>query len=92
MKNQNFQDARLWLINRRGRVPLGAVTGKADASFTTPVASPADVWSVEIDLIGGEWCETEPLPVDPGDVLDLLVVVDVSKMPGCYPAGVKPEV
>jgi beta-lactamase regulating signal transducer with metallopeptidase domain len=91
VKNQNFHDATLWLVSRRGRVHLGAVTGKAGASFTTPVTIPADVWRVEIDLIGGEWCQTEPLSVDAGDVLDLLVAVDVSNMPGCYPAGLRPE-
>jgi beta-lactamase regulating signal transducer with metallopeptidase domain len=91
VENRNFHDATLWLLSRRGRVHLGAVTGKAGASFTAPVTIPADVWRVEIDLIGGEWCRTDPLSVDPGDVLDLLVAVDVSNMPGCYPAGERPE-
>jgi hypothetical protein len=91
VKNQNFQDATLWLVSRGGRVRLGAVTGKADASFTTPVTGPGDVWRVQIDLVGGEWCETRPLAVDPGDELDLLVSVDVSNLPECYPAGVRPE-
>jgi beta-lactamase regulating signal transducer with metallopeptidase domain len=91
VKNQNFHDATLWLVSRLGRVQLGPVTGKAAVSFTTPLTSPVDVWSVEIDLVGGEWCETEPLSVEPGDVLDLLVLVDVSSTPGCYPAGFKPE-
>ena len=90
VKNQNFHDATLWLFSQRGRIHLGAVTGKEDASFTATVTSPADVWHIEIDLTGGEWCQTEPLAVDPGDVLDLLVAVDVSNRPGCYPAGLRP--
>jgi hypothetical protein len=90
VKNNNFHDATLWLVSRGGRVHLGTVTGKTEASFTTPVTSPADVWRVEIDLVGGEWCQTRALTVDPGDVLDLLVAVDVTNMPECYPAGRRP--
>jgi hypothetical protein len=90
VKNNNFSDATLWLVTRGNRVQLGTVTGKMERSFTARVSTPADVWYVEIDLIGGDWCRTEELDVDPGDVLDLFVAVDVSNMPGCYPAGRRP--
>lgn len=90
VKNNNFQDATLWLVTRGNRVHLGTVTGKLEKSFITPVTTPADVWHVEIDLVGGEWCQTEPLDVDPGAVLDLLIAVDLRNQPGCYGPGRRP--
>ena len=91
VRNNNFSDATLTLVSRGNRRRLGTVTGKHEARFTTPAPAPADVWHVEIDLVGGMWCETEPIDVDAGDVLDLLVAVDVSNQPGCYPAGRRPS-
>lgn len=91
VKNNNYNDASLWLITRDRRVRLGSVVGMREAAFTTPVTSPADSWLIEIDLVGGEWCQTDPLDVDAGDVLDLLIASDLSNMPGCYPAGFRPR-
>jgi hypothetical protein len=87
--NLNFNDATLWAVTRSERIRLGSVTGKTDRSFTV-AARGADVWHVEIDLVGGEWCRTRDLAVDPGDVLDLQIALDVSRMPGCYPPGERP--
>ena len=90
VRNNNFQDATLALITRGRRIHLGTVTGKMEQRFMTPVPSPADVWYVEIDLVGGIWCRTDELDVDPGDVLDLMIAVDTSNQPGCYPPGQRP--
>jgi hypothetical protein len=90
VKNNNYNDASLWLLTRDRRVRLGSVPGTREVSFSTPVTVPADSWLIEIDMVGGEWCQTEPLDVDPGDVLDLLIASDLSNMPGCYPAGRRP--
>jgi hypothetical protein len=90
VRNNNFQDATLSLVTRGRRVFLGTVTGKMETRLTAPVPAPADVWHVEIDLVGGIWCRTDEIDVDPGDVLDLLIQVDTSNQPGCYPPGARP--
>lgn len=89
--NNNFNDATLWAVTRSERISLGNVTGKTQGSFTVAATSAADRWHIEIDIVGGEWCRTEDLSVDPGDVLDLQIAVDVSQMRGCYPPGQRPR-
>lgn len=89
--NNNFNDATLWVVTRSARIPVGNVTGKTDASFTLAPTSATDEWHVEIDLVGGEWCRTEDLSVDPGDILELQIALDASRTPGCYPPGQRPR-
>jgi hypothetical protein len=91
VKNNNYNDASLWLITRDRRFRLGSVPGTREMAFTAPMTSPADSWHIEIDMVGGEWCQTDPLDVDPGDVLDLIIASSLANMPGCYTAGLRPR-
>lgn len=80
--NLNFQEARLWAVSSSGRQRIGVVGGKADAvyriswDFSQPL-------QVEIDLLAGPSCTTEPLVVDPGDELQLQIEMDLSRMARC---------
>jgi hypothetical protein len=82
VRNLNFSEARLWAISRSGRERLGVIGGKADGvyrigwNFSQPL-------QVEIDLLAGPRCTTEPLEVDPGDEIDLQIELDLSRMMGC---------
>lgn len=81
--NLNFNEARLWAVSRGGRERLGVVGGKGDAVYriSWPVSEPMQI---EIDLLAGPSCVTEPLEVDPGDDLELQIAVDLSQQPNCY--------
>lgn len=80
--NRNFSDATLWAISTGGRQRLGIVTGKTDATFTLDwdFSQPLQI---EIDLLAGERCVTAPLQVDPGDVLELQIDVELRRSAFC---------
>lgn len=80
--NRNFSDATLWAISPGGRQRLGIVTGKTDATFTLDwdFSQPLQI---EIDLLAGERCVTAPLQVDPGDVLELQIEVELRRTAFC---------
>lgn len=80
--NRNFSDATLWAISRSGRQRLGIVTGKTDASFTLDWDFPQPL-QIEIHLLAGERCVTAPLQVDPGDVLELQIEVELRRSAFC---------
>lgn len=82
VRNLNFSEARLWAVSRGGRQRLGVIDGKGDAVYriTWAVAEPMQI---EIDLLAGPRCLTEPMTVDPGDDLELQIQMDLSRQPGC---------
>jgi hypothetical protein len=80
--NRNFNDASVWAVYRAERVRVGTVTGKSDGTFPLPWTGPEPV-HMEIDLVGGERCVTEPLMVDEGDVLYLEIQPELSTMTEC---------
>lgn len=81
--NFNFNDATVWTVVRDvRRERLGMVTGKSDATFTVPWTL-SDALRLEFDLIGGVRCITDPLSVDPGEIIELQISVDPSQDPWC---------
>ena len=81
--NLNFNDANVWTVVRDARRErLGMVTGKSEATFTIPWTF-TDALRLEFDLVGGVRCVTEPLSVDPGEVLEMQISVDPSQDPMC---------
>ncbi len=81
--NFNFNDANVWtMVRDTRRERLGMVTGKSEATFTVPWTF-TDALRLEFDLIGGVRCVTEPLSVDPGEILELQISVDPSQDPMC---------
>ena len=75
--NRNFMDATLWAVTTGSRQKLGVVSGKGEEVFTIPWAFPTDLW-LEIDMLAGDRCTTESLPVDPGDDLEVIIDVDMN--------------
>ncbi|MGW8268486.1 MAG: hypothetical protein ACWGSQ_19115 [Longimicrobiales bacterium] len=84
--NRNFMDATLWAVTPGTRNRLGIVTGKKDAVFTVPWDFSQDL-RIEIDMLAGSRCITEVLPVDPGDDIELIIDVDMTRSPLCSGGG-----
>jgi hypothetical protein len=80
--NLNFMDATLWAVTPGTRNKLGIVSGKREAVFTLPWDFSTDL-RIEIDMLAGSRCVTEVLPVDPGDDIELIIDVDMSRSPLC---------
>ena len=78
VKNQNFYDATLYaMAPGHYRQRLGFVTGNSEDTFTFR-------WSaielrIEIDLLSVGSTITEPLPVDEGDELELIITPDLHR-------------
>jgi hypothetical protein len=72
VQNGNFYDARLYALSDGMRRPLGSVGGNADGVFMMPLGSPRDI-RLEISLLAGPTCVTYPVPVDPGDTLEVQI-------------------
>ena len=70
--NLNFSDARLTALRDGRRMSLGVVGGKQEGQFTIPWEYPQEL-RIEINLLAGPTCQTEALPVDPGDILELQI-------------------
>lgn len=83
VRNFNYNDANVWAVVRGARQQrLGTVTGKSDSTFTMPWTF-TDALRIEFDLIGGVRCITDPLAVDPGEIIELQISVDPSQDPNC---------
>lgn len=82
--NLNFNDATLHALRGGDRHRLGVVTGKGSATYSMPwpIAMPL---RIQIDLLAGEDCVTRALHVDPGDVIQLQIEMDLRRDPDCYP-------
>jgi hypothetical protein len=73
VRNNNFYDATLWALNDSGsRRRLGTVSGNQSAVFTMPWPYAATL-RVQIDLLAGSTCTTDPISVNPGDDLELQI-------------------
>lgn len=74
VQNDNYYDARLYVIASGGvRQQLGFVGGKTDHVFTVPWRFSNEI-RVEINMVAGPTCTTEPLTVDPGDEVRLQIM------------------
>ena len=83
IQNFNFNDATVWTHVRDARdQKLGIVSGKSDATFTVRWEF-SEPLRLEFDLLASVRCLTEPLVVDPGDVVELQISVDPSQDPTC---------
>ena len=77
-KNQNFYDATLHAIGLGGtRQRLGNVSGNTEETFVFRWSSVE--LRIEIDLLSVGSIVTEPLPVDEGDELELIIAPDLHR-------------
>lgn len=82
VQNLNFADARLYALRRGTRTSLGTVGGKQDDEFTLEW-SVSEPLQIEINLMAGPTCTTEPLMADPGDLLELQIALEFSRTGVC---------
>ncbi len=78
VQNQNFYDARVYLLYFGSRTRLGQVGGHSTRTFSFAV--PPDDVRIEVSFIGGGGFVTEPMPVSPGDQLVLLIESDAHRL------------
>lgn len=79
VENQNFSDARIYLLLYGDRTRLGLVPGHSTRTFSFPL--PADDVRIEVRFIGGGGFVTEPMPVSPDDQLVLQIRPDANQQP-----------
>ena len=84
--NLNFMDATLWAVTPGARSKIGIVTGKKEEVFTLPWDFSTDL-RIEIDMLAGSRCITDVLSVDPGDDIELIIDVDMSRSRLCSGRG-----
>jgi hypothetical protein len=83
VENNNYYDARVYAIAGGGaRQSLGFVGGKTDHVFTVPWSFSNEL-RVEINMVAGPTCVTEPLVVDPGDEVRLVIMSAISSNDFC---------
>jgi len=82
VQNQNFYDATLHAIGDNGRRRMGTVSGNQTAVFRVPWAFSGGL-RVEIDLLAGPSCTTEPIMVSPGDDVQLQIMSDFANTTYC---------
>lgn len=83
VQNDNFYDARLYAIASGGvRQSLGFVGGKTDHVFTVPWSFSNEL-RIEINMVAGPTCVTEPITVDPGDELRLQIMSAIGSNDFC---------
>jgi hypothetical protein len=76
VENQNFYDATLFALARSGEQQrLGIVTGNSQGTFTFRWAQ--DELRVIIRLLAGGSTATDPILVNPGDSLNLIITPDL---------------
>jgi hypothetical protein len=79
VENQNFSDARIYLLLYGERTRLGLVPGHSTRTFS--FALPPDDVRIEVRFIGGGGFVTEPMPVSPDDQLVLQIRPDANQQP-----------
>jgi hypothetical protein len=76
VENQNFYDATLFALARSGEQHrLGIVTGNSQGTFTFRWTQ--DELRVIIRLLAGGSTATDPILVNPGDSLNLIITPDL---------------
>ena len=82
VRNLNWSDATLWAHRGGMRSRLGIAPGKQDKSFRMDWRN-SNVLYIEIDLFGGGRCVTPELSVDPGDIIELEIPIDMRAGANC---------
>jgi hypothetical protein len=79
VENQNFYDARVYLLVLGQRTRLGQVNGNSTETFS--FALQPDEVRIEVDFIGGAGgFVTEAMPVSAGDQLELQILPDAHRL------------
>ncbi len=82
VRNLNWADATLWAHRGGMRSRLGIVSGKQEKSFRMDWRL-SNVLYIEIDLLTGGRCATPELSVDPGDIIELEIPIEMRGGSNC---------
>lgn len=77
VRNDNFYDATLTALSDSGRRRVGTVGGNQTAVFTLPWTFSSGL-QVIVDLLAGPTCTTDPITVNPGDTVELVILNSTS--------------
>jgi len=80
--NSSYAEATLHVFRGGERFRLGIVGALDDETFTMDWTQPLDM-QVRIRLLAGPSCLTRPIPVDPGDIIELSIDNDLSRDLDC---------
>ena len=73
VQNNRFEDASIYALWRGGaRKRVGTVTGMTSQTFTFEWVS--DEVRLEVDFVAADGYTVDPIDVDPGDHLDLVIL------------------
>lgn len=86
VRNNNFQDATIFMTRDGERQRLGIVTGKTDRSYAIPWG-PNLVLRLEANFIGGGYCSTRSIQMEPGQRFVLELQPDIRVNIECRPPG-----
>jgi hypothetical protein len=78
VENQNFYDARVYLLVFGERTRLGQVPSQTTRTFS--FAAGPDQVRIEISFVGGGGFVTEPMSVSPGDQLVLQITPNAHQL------------
>lgn len=82
VRNNNFDDATIYVFRGGERVRAGVVTGKTSETFRIPWGA-ARSFQVVIDLLGGGRCVTRELRIEAGAHIEVQVPLDLDTDPEC---------
>jgi len=80
--NLNWSDATLWAHRGGSRSRLGIVPGKQEKSFRMDWPQ-SNVLYIEIDMFAGGRCATPEMNVDPGDIIELQIPIELRGGSSC---------
>ena len=86
VRNNNFQDATIFFARDGERQRLGIVTGKTDQTFAIPWG-PNMILILEANFIGGGYCSTGEIQMEPGQRFVLQLQPDLRVNIDCRPPG-----
>ena len=81
--NHGFLDATLHALWRGRRVRLGTITGTRSANFRL-AWDENELLQIEIDLLAGSSCITEPISANPGDIIFFQIPSHLEVGRHCY--------
>jgi hypothetical protein len=82
--NHGFEDVTLHAVWPGQRVRLGFVTGTRTVNFMLPWTR-SELLQIEIDLLAGPECITQPIWADPGDIILVEITNQIMRDPDCLP-------
>jgi len=89
--NPSFNDVTIFVVNafsRGARTRVGRIGGSQERQFDFRITTAAREVRFELDYFNGPTCLTQPILLNPGDVIELILPGEPRNEPGCRRQGV----